>query len=397
MFSRTDRSILGIWWWTVDRGILVATATLIVFGIFLVMAASPPVADRIGYDSQHFVLRHGIFLLPTIAILLITSTLSHRLIRIFGLLGLLGSVLLILIAIFFGPEIKGATRWISLGPFKLQPSEFAKPCFAIATAWLLSLWREEKNFPGWVISMACLAILAGLLVLQPDMGMTFVIVLTWALQIFLAGMPLAIVIVLAFILAPLVAVIAYIALPHVQVRITKFLEGGSMQADNAIRSFSNGGLYGAGPGNGEVKYHLPDAHADFIFAVAGEEFGAIACLIVIGFYSFIVFRGFAKAFHSENLFLILAISGISMQFGLQAAIHMASSVHLIPTKGMTLPFISYGGSSMLATGITIGILLALTRTSPQSQLATMSNKGVSKKAEYKQIPQPEEQNWGGAS
>jgi cell division protein FtsW len=333
-------------------------------GIFLVMAASPPVADRLGFESHHFVFRHGVFLLPTIAVLLIISTLSHRLIRILGLLGLLASILLIGVAIFFGPEIKGATRWIPLGPFKLQPSEFAKPCFAIASAWLLSLWREEKNFPGWMISMGCLAVLAGLLVLQPDMGMTFVIVLTWALQIFLAGMPLAIVILLAVFIAPLAAFSAYLFLPHVQTRVIKFLEGGSMQADNAIRSFSNGGLFGVGPGNGEVKYHLPDAHADFIFAVAGEEFGAFMCIILVSLYAFIVFRGLTKAFSSESMFLILAVSGISMQFGLQAAIHMASSVHLIPTKGMTLPFISYGGSSMLATGLTIGVLLALTRQQP---------------------------------
>ena len=387
MFSRTDRSILGIWWWTVDRGILAATAALIVLGIFLVMAASPPVADRIGFDSQHFVMRHGLFLLPTILVLLITSTLSHRMIRIFGLLGLLGSILMIMVAIFFGPEVKGATRWIPLGPFKLQPSEFAKPCFAIVTAWLLSLWREERNFPGWMISMGCLTVLAGLLVLQPDMGMTFVIVLTWALQIFLAGMPLAIVIVLAVFIAPVVAVTAYFALPHVQVRVTKFLEGGSMQADNAIRSFTNGGLFGVGPGNGEVKYHLPDAHADFIFAVAGEEFGAFMCLILVGLYAFIVFRGFTKAFNAQNLFLILSVSGIAMQFGLQAAIHMASSVHLIPTKGMTLPFISYGGSSMLATGITVGILLALTRSETPSQQTAPSMRA----------PQHNMQHQGGAS
>ena len=368
MFSRTDRSVLGIWWWTVDRGILVAASALAVMGIFLVMAASPPVADRIGFESNHFVWRHMMFLIPTIIMLLVTSVLSHRLIRIFGLLGILGSVLLIILAIVAGPEVKGATRWIPFGPFKLQPSEFAKPCFAIVSAWLLSLWREEKNFPGWMISMGCLAVLAGLLVLQPDMGMTFVIVLTWALQIFLAGMPLAIVMVLALFVAPIAAVTAFFALGHVQDRVMKFWEGGSMQADNAMRSFSNGGLFGVGPGNGEVKYHLPDAHADFIFAVAGEEFGAMMCLALVGFYAFIVFRGFSKAFTSENLFLILAISGISMQFGLQAAIHMASSVHLIPTKGMTLPFISYGGSSMLATGLTIGVLLALTRkTQSQNQ------------------------------
>ena len=382
MFSRTDRSLLGIWWWTVDRGILAAASALAVIGIFLVMAASPPVADRIGFDSNHFVWRHMIFLVPAILVLLVTSILSHRMIRILGLLGLCGAVLMIILAIAAGPEVKGATRWIPLGPFKLQPSEFAKPCFAIVTAWLLSLWREEKNFPGWIISMGCLAMLAGLLVLQPDMGMTFVILLTWALQIFLAGMPLAIVIVLAVFVAPLAAIAAYFLLGHVQDRVMKFWEGGSMQADNAMRSFSHGGLFGVGPGNGEVKYNLPDAHADFIFAVAGEEFGAMMCLALVGLYAFIVFRGFSKAIASESLFLILAVSGIAMQFGLQAAIHMASSVHLIPTKGMTLPFISYGGSSLLATGLTIGVLLALTRkTQPSVQASSVSHPKMNTSAE----------------
>lgn len=367
MFSRTDRSVLGIWWWTVDRWLLGSALALAVMGVFLVMAASPPVADLIGYDSQHFVYRHGIFLVPAMGTLLITSTFSHRMIRILGLVGFLGSIALILASILIGPEIKGATRWIPLGPFKLQPSEFAKPFFAVVTAWLLSLWREEKNFPGWIISIFGLALLAGLLVLQPDMGMTFVVLITWSLQIFLAGMPIAIVIALGAFVAPIFAVTAYFALPHVQTRITKFWEGGSMQADNAMKSFSNGGFTGVGPGNGEVKNHLPDAHADFIFAVAGEEFGALLCLTLVAIYAFIVFRGFKHAGSSDSLFLILAISGLSLQFGLQAAIHMGSSVHLIPTKGMTLPLISYGGSSLLATGLTVGMLLALTRhqmTSP---------------------------------
>lgn len=370
MFSRTDRSVLGVWWWTVDRWLLGAAGMLAIMGVFLVMAASPPVADRIGYDSQHFVYRHGIFLIPTLVVLFISSALSHRMIRIMGLVGLLGSIFLIGMAILIGPEIKGATRWIPLGPFKLQPSEFAKPFFAVVTAWLLSLWREEKNFPGWIISMCGLALLAGLLVLQPDMGMTFVVLFTWSLQIFLAGMPIAIVLLLGVLIAPIFAVSAFFLLPHVKARVMKFWDGGSMQADNAMRSFSNGGLTGVGPGNGEVKYHLPDAHADFIFAVAGEEFGAIMCLVLVAIYAFIVFRGFSRAASSESLFLILAVSGISLQFGLQAAIHMASSVHLIPTKGMTLPLISYGGSSLLATGITLGILLALTRKQSSSSAAS---------------------------
>jgi len=361
MFNRTDRSILGIWWWTVDRWLLAAALGLAIIGIFLVMAASPPVAERIGLDSQHFVARHGFFMLVSLGTLLGVSIMTPRQIRIMSLAGLAGSLLLIMLAIAVGPEIKGATRWIPLGQFKLQPSEFAKPFFAVVSAWLLSLWREEKAFPGWAISMSCLAALAGLLVLQPDMGMTAVILATWGFQIFLAGMPLALVLILAVFVAPIIAFSAYFALPHVQIRVTKFLEGGNMQAETAMRSFSNGGFFGVGPGNGEVKNNLPDAHADFIYAVAAEEFGAMMCLLLLLLYGFIVMRGFLKANSSDSLFLILAVSGLAMQFGLQAAIHMASSVHLIPTKGMTLPFISYGGSSMLATGVTMGILLALTR------------------------------------
>ena len=361
MISRTDRSITGVWWWTVDRLLLAAAILLAVLGVFLVLAASPPVAMTINVDPQHFVNRHAIFLTFAILLMLGTSLLSHRMIRILGLLGLAATVVLIAVAILIGPEVKGATRWIPLGPIKLQPSEFAKPCFAVVSAWLLSLWREEQNFPGWVISIGCLGVLAGLLVLQPDIGMTFVIVLTWALQIFLAGMPLALVLGLSFVVAPAVAVTAYFALPHVQDRVTKYLEGGNMQADNAMRSFSNGGVFGVGPGNGEVKYILPDAHSDFIFAVAGEEFGIIACIVLASIYAFVMFRSFLHARHSENLFLIYAVSGLAMQFGLQALIHMGSSVHLIPTKGMTLPFISYGGSSLFATALTVGFLLALTR------------------------------------
>ena len=247
MISRTDRSITGVWWWTVDRLLLAAAILLAVLGVFLVLAASPPVAMTINVDPQHFVNRHAIFLTFAILLMLGTSLLSHRMIRILGLLGLAATIVLIAVAILIGPEVKGATRWIPLGPIKLQPSEFAKPCFAVVSAWLLSLWREEQNFPGWVISIGCLGVLAGLLVLQPDIGMTFVIVLTWALQIFLAGMPLALVLGLSFVIAPAVAVTAYFTLPHVQDRVTKYLEGGNMQADNAMRSFPMAGFLVSAP------------------------------------------------------------------------------------------------------------------------------------------------------
>ena len=367
MFNRNDRSHLGLWWWTVDKWLLSLILVLASLGVLMVMAASPPVAERINLSSQHFVIRHGLFLGVALLAMMGFSMMTPRQIRIVSLIALLGSMGLIALSILIGAEIKGASRWIPLGPIKIQPSEFAKPFFIVANAWLLSLWRDNKTFPGWKISMGVLATLLGLLVLQPDVGMSILIVVTWSFQIFLAGMPLALVILLACIIAPVSFYSAYTFLPHVTDRVDKFMAGGGMQAKYAMRSFSNGGMFGVGPGEGVFKYHLPDAHADFIFAVAGEEFGLIFCIILIWLFAVIMFRGFQHAFEkSDNLFFVLAIGGLSLQLGVQAAIHIASSTHIMPTKGMTLPMISYGGSSLLATGISLGILLALTRRYQQS-------------------------------
>jgi cell division protein FtsW len=301
--------------------------------------------------------------------MLAISLLTARTIRILALVGLLGIVGLMIATLAIGPEVKGATRWISLGPLRLQPSEFAKPFFAVVCAWLLGLWREGENFPGWMWASGIAAVIVTILVLQPDIGMTSVLVLTWGFLMFLAGMPLLLVL-MATALAPLALVTAYFFLPHVQKRINKFLDGGNMQTERSIQSFIDGGLFGVGPGDGTVKLHLPDAHADFIFSVAAEEYGLLACLFLISVYGFFVLRGFSRSVSGEGMFTLLAVSGLTMQFGVQAAIHMASSVDLIPTKGMTLPFISYGGSSLLASGITVGIILALTRTQNASTVSS---------------------------
>ena len=361
MLDRTDRSLIGIWWWTVDRWLLTSALLLMVIGLLLVMAASPPVAARIGLPEQHFVWRQLIYLVPSVGIMLGISLLSARTIRVLALVGLIGIIGLMIATLAIGPEVKGATRWISLGPLRLQPSEFAKPFFAVVCAWLLGLWREGENFPGWMWASGIAAIIVTILVLQPDIGMTSVLVLTWGFLMFLAGMPLLLVL-MATALAPLALVTAYFLLPHVHNRVDKFLAGGNMQTERSIQSFIDGGLFGVGPGDGTVKLHLPDAHADFIFSVAAEEYGLLACLFLISVYGFFVLRGFSRSVSGEGMFTLLAASGLTMQFGVQAAIHMASSVDLIPTKGMTLPFISYGGSSLLASGITVGIILALTRT-----------------------------------
>ena len=360
MLDRTDRSLVGIWWWTVDKWLLAGALILMVLGALLVMAAGPAVANLINLPSQHFMVRQLLYVLPSLAVMITVSMLEPRPIRALSLVGLAGVIGLMIMAIVAGSEIKGATRWITLFGFNLQPSEFAKPLFAIVSAWLLTLWREGEDFPGWIYSTALLAGLVTILVLQPDIGMTAVIVLTWGFQMFLAGMPMLFVIG-AVAIAPLALYVAYLNLDHVTLRINKFFEGGSWQVERARQSFAEGGLFGVGPGDGTVKLNLPDAHSDFIFAVAAEEYGALACLVLLGIYGFIVMRGFARALSNEGLFCLIAASSLVMQIGVQAAIHMASSVDLIPTKGMTLPFVSYGGSSLLASGLTMGLLLALTR------------------------------------
>ncbi|MEL0206148.1 MAG: putative peptidoglycan glycosyltransferase FtsW [Alphaproteobacteria bacterium] len=360
MLDRTDRSLVGVWWWTVDRGLLLSTVMLMVMGILLVMAAGPAVADLIKLPSQHFTMRQITFIIPSLVLMLTVSMLEPRPIRALSLILLAGVMGLMVLAIVAGSEIKGATRWISIMGFNLQPSEFAKPLFAVVSAWLLTLWREGEDFPGWIYSTGLLAAIVTILVLQPDIGMTVVVVMTWGFQMFLAGMPMLFVIG-AVALAPLALFTAYKTLDHVKVRIDKFFEGGSWQVDQARQSFAEGGIFGVGPGDGTIKLHLPDAHSDFIFAVAAEEYGAIACIALLCVYGFVVIRGFARAMSDEGLFCLIAGSSLVMQLGVQASIHMASSVDLIPTKGMTLPFVSYGGSSMLASSLTMGLLLAITR------------------------------------
>ena len=360
MLDRTDRSLVGIWWWTVDRWLLASAILLMVIGTLLVMAAGPAVATNIQLASQHFGVRQSIYLIPALGAMLFFSILEPRPIRILAILGLAVTIGLMIAAILVGSEIKGATRWITIAGINLQPSEFAKPFFAIVSARLLTLWREGQDFPGWIYSAALMAVLVGILVLQPDIGMTFLVAVTWGFQMFLAGLPMLLVIGIVA-LAPLGLWAAYRTLDHVEKRIDRFFEGGAWQVEQARDSFANGGLLGVGPGDGTVKLHLPDAHSDFIFAVAAEEYGALACLSLIGLYGFIVLRGFARTMSDEGLFALIAGSSLLAQFGVQAAIHMASSADFIPTKGMTLPLISYGGSSLVASGVTMGLILALTR------------------------------------
>src|SRR5689334_14314357 len=362
-FARIDQSLVARWWWTVDRWNLGALAVLLGFGVILSMAASPAVAERLHLEALHFV-KHTLVAMPlALALMFGVSLLSPRWIRRIAFYGFIISVVLLALTFFVGMEIKGARRWINLPGLSLQPSEFVKPTFAVVAAWLFAEQRLRPGFPGNLLCAALFLIIVAMLIKQPDIGMAAVVAAVWFAQFFMAGLRLYWV--AAGALAGLGGLAgAYTYLPHVRGRIDRFLDpsaGDSYQVNRSIEAFANGGLWGRGPGEGTVKDVLPDAHADFVFAVAGEEFGVIVCLIIVALFAFIVLRGFSRMSQEGSLFVLLAATGLLVQFGLQAAINMASSLHLIPTKGMTLPFLSYGGSSMLALGLGMGMMLALTR------------------------------------
>jgi len=361
--GRTDTSVIGRWWWTVDRWSMAALSLLVTIGALLIMAASPAVAERIGADHFHFIRRQFIFVPPAIMVMFCVSMLSPRTVRRLACVGFLAAVALMAATLVSGQEIKGAARWISLGGLSIQPSEFVKPTFAVVAAWMFATEQTQEGFPGNVIALFLYFLVAGLLLLQPDVGMTLVVSAVWFVEFFLAGLPL--VWVLMGVVSGLAGLVgAYFTFSHVQARVDSFLDpaaGNSYQVMTALQAFHNGGLFGRGPGEGRVKAVLPDAHTDFIMAVAGEEFGLILCLLVVGLFAFVVLRGFARMLEEESLFVLLATSGLLVQFGLQAIINMASTLRMMPTKGMTLPFISYGGSSTLALALGMGMVLALSR------------------------------------
>ncbi len=362
-FTRVDRSVVGRWWFTVDRWSLAALVGLIAIGILLTLAAGPPSAERIGLDSFHFVKRQFMILPLAIVLMLGVSLLSPRGIRRLALLMLLGALAATALTLAIGVEIKGARRWISLAGFSLQPTEFVKPALAVVTGWLFARAHRVHDFPGRILAGLLFAVTMGLILAQPDLGMAGVVGVTWFCQFFLAGLPFFLVVGLV-ILGVGGVVGAYYAFDHVTSRIDRFLDpssGDNYQVGRSLAAFEQGGLFGRGPGEGRIKDQLPDAHSDFVFAVAGEEYGAVFCIVVVGLFAFVVLRGFGRLMHSPNLFVVLASAGLLVQYGLQAIINMASALHMMPTKGMTLPFLSYGGSSLLAIAIAMGMMLGLTR------------------------------------
>lgn len=367
LFHRRDFSVLGQWWWTVDRLSLALLVVLILLGSLLVALASPPVAERIGLASHHFTLKHGVFTIPALITILAVSLMPERIIRRTGVLVFLGLLVVLVGTLVFAPDIKGAQRWISVAGFSVQPSEFIKPAFAISSAWLLSLKHQHPNQPTALYSFAIMALTLGLLMLQPDLGQSIIIFASWFTQLFIAG--LSIQLTLGFMaLGGAIVALAYVLLPHVQTRVDLFLQGevaNNYQAAQSLKALGSGGWLGTGPGEGQIKSHLPDGHADFIFAVAGEEMGFIICAVIIAHLAVITVRSLWRIGGHRDPFAIYAVVGLACQIAFQSLINLASTLHLIPTKGMTLPFLSYGGSSMLALALTAGAMLALTRKSDE--------------------------------
>lgn len=361
--NRTNTSMVGRWWWTVDRYTLLALAVLIGIGAVLVTASSPSVAERIDVDKFYFVKRQMIFLVVSCGLMFGISLLNEVQVRRLAVLGFLGSMLLMMLLPFIGTEIKGATRWVYIAGMSVQPSEFLKPCMAVVMAWIFSEGLKTPGFPGYRVAIALYAFVVLLLLAQPDFGMAVTVSVVWGAQFFLAGLPFIWVIGMC-ILAVLGVFGAYSFFPHVQERIDRFLDpssGDNYQVAKSLEAFQNGGVLGQGPGEGRVKLHLPDSHTDFVFAVAGEEFGMILCLMIVALFGFIVLRGFLRVWRGRDMFVMLAVVGLLTQFGIQSVINMGVAVNMLPAKGMTLPFLSYGGSSLMAIALGMGMVLALTR------------------------------------
>jgi len=368
MVSRVDRGPVANWWWTVDRFFLAAFLALMVLGIVLSFAASPSVAERIGLEPFHFVKRQAFFVIPAVIALVGVSFMTPRQIRRFAVVLLILSIITMVAVLFVGDEVKGARRWITVGGFSLQPSEFMKPAFIVVCAWLFSEHSRRPDIPGNLFAILLFGVVGALLVAQPDLGQTMLTALTWGAMFFLAGMPWLWIAVLG-ILGVAGAFAAYTVFPHVAIRVDRFLtgQGDTFQVDTGREAIIRGGWFGQGPGEGTIKRILPDSHTDFVFSVAAEEYGIILCLLLVLIFAFVVMRGLKFSYRERDDFTRFTVAGLVIMFGFQAAINMAVNLQLMPAKGMTLPFISYGGSSTIALAIGMGMVLALTRRRPEAR------------------------------
>jgi cell division protein FtsW len=369
-YGRSDRSTAARWFWEIDRMLLLLLAVLIGVGLIAVAAASPAAAQRysggsVRFNELHYFYRQIGWIALSMPVMIAISMQPRERLRRLSLVGALVCLVALALVPVLGAEVNGAKRWLNLGVGQFQPSEFLKPFFVVSMAWLLSLREQDKSLPIFTISAMLTGLVAFLLMRQPDFGSTIIFAAVWIAMLAIAGLNLRILIGLG--IAGLIGVIlAYFFYDVATARINGFLfgEGDNFQVENAMRTLTAGGLFGMGPGAGTRKFGLPEPHTDYIFSVIGEEFGLIACLAIALLYLGIVARVLVKLLDEESSFAILAAAGLVLEFGLQALINMAVNVQIAPSKGMTLPFISYGGSSMLALSIGMGLLLAFTRRNP---------------------------------
>jgi cell division protein FtsW len=370
MVSRADRSSVAKWWWTIDLYFLGGFLGLMGLGVILSFAASPAVAERIGLQPYHFVERQALFMIPAFIAMIAVSFLDDRQVRRLALLQLSIAILMMIAVLFIGVEVKGSRRWIQLAGTTIQPSEFMKPAFVVISAWLFAERARHPEIPGNLMATILFGIVMALLVAQPDLGQTMLVTATWGTMFFMAGMPWLWIILMLGVVAS-GAFGAYTFFPHVAARIDKFLtgEGDTFQIDTGREAIIRGGWWGQGPGEGSVKRILPDSHTDYIYSVAAEEFGILFCIVIALLFAFIVMRGLRFALRERDEFTRLAVAGLVVSFGYQSIINIGVNLQLLPAKGMTLPFISYGGSSLVAMAISMGFVLALTRAKPRSNIA----------------------------
>ena len=381
--DRADPSALARWFWEIDRVLLLLVAVLIAIGLIAVAAASPAAAVRYSNASHtvaplYYFSRQMMWIVIAAPVMILVSMASRQLARR-AAIGLTALFIVMLVLVpFFGNEVNGARRWIGFGFAQFQPSEFLKPVFIVTVAWILSLREQDAKLPVVPLTAGLTLLVAGLLMMQPNLGETVIFLAAWAILLMLAGVRMRYLVGLALV-GVAALVLAYFFYDVATIRIDAFLSGGSdpdadtFQTDSALKTLTSGGPFGTGPGGGIRKFGLPEPHTDYIFSVIGEEFGLVACLAIAILYLAIVARVLIRLLDEEDGFVVLAAAGLVCQFGLQALINMAVNVQLAPSKGMTLPFISYGGSSMLALSIGMGLLLAFTRRNPYLHRSTYTN------------------------
>ena len=360
------------WWRSIDRKIFITTIILIFIGCLISFGATPSIAIKYGLEPYYFVKKHLIFTPVAFFFIFFTSLFSKVGIKRFFLFIFLISIFFIFYSFFLGIESKGSIRWVYFFGYSFQPSEFLKVSFIIICAWIFSSKNQLKVINNQIFSFILYLFVSGLILYQPDFSMFIIISSVYFGQLFINGLKWKWVIACSFFFS-FVFFVTYFLLSNVKIRIDNFFDpstGDNYQISKSLQAIKEGGLFGKGTGMGTVKDNLPDAHTDFIFSVIAEEFGLISCLFVIIFFIYLIFKIYKRVKNEKYLFVILSVSGLVIQLGSQIFVNIGSTIGLIPTTGTTLPFISYGGSSMISTALNIGVILALTRVNYKDNIAS---------------------------